>query len=58
MSGRPLRSIFAWPLFLGLASLGGLILGLTGDGLRDALAWLLLGTGPAAIVLAWVLRAR
>lgn len=58
MSGRPLRLIFAWPLLLALASLAGLILGLTGDGVRDMLAWLLLGTVPVAVATAWLRRIR
>ncbi|MBU2342577.1 MAG: hypothetical protein KKE77_15205 [Alphaproteobacteria bacterium] len=44
------RSIFAWPLALGAATLAGLVLGLTGDGLRDVAAWTLLGLAPLVIL--------
>lgn len=39
---QPLRRVFGAPVLLALLSLIGLILGLTGDGWRDALASLLL----------------
>lgn len=55
---RPLRIILVWPLALALASLGGLILGLVGDGLPDVASWLLLGTLPLIIALAWLRRDR
>lgn len=42
--------IFLWPLVLGVATLAGLILGLTGDGWRDIAAWLLLGLCPLVIL--------
>lgn len=35
--------IFRWPLCIGIASLVGLLSALVGDGLYDALSWLLLG---------------
>ncbi|MCH2488170.1 MAG: hypothetical protein MK010_10575 [Erythrobacter sp.] len=41
--------IFAWPLALGIASLLGLVLGLTGDGARDIACWALLGLAPLII---------
>lgn len=47
--GRHPRHIFAIPAAIGLASLLGLFLGLTGDGLRDVLAWLLVGIAPFTI---------
>jgi hypothetical protein len=42
--------VFAWPLVLGLASLLGLVLGLTGDGVRDLACWALLGLAPLVII--------
>ena len=47
--GRRSRTIFAAPAAIGLASLLGLLLGLTGDGLVDFLAWLLVGLAPVTI---------
>ena len=49
-------AIFAWPLLLGIATITGLVLGLTGSGWRDSAAWLLLALGPIAIAVAWVRR--
>lgn len=43
--------IFAWPLAITAASLAGLVLGLLGEGWRDALASLLLAGGPLAVAL-------
>lgn len=39
---QPLHRIFAGPAILAFASIGGLMLGLTGDGLRDGFACFLL----------------
>ncbi len=47
--GRRLRAIFAVPAAIGAASLLGLFLGLTGDGLGDLFAWLLVGLAPFII---------
>ena len=43
--------VFAWPAAIGCAVLAGLVLGLTGDGLRDLAAWLLVGIAPLVIIL-------
>lgn len=48
-SVRRLRTIFAVPAGIGAASLLGLFLGLTGDGLGDLFAWLLVGLAPLTI---------
>jgi hypothetical protein len=53
---RPLRTIFAWPLAIFAIGIAGLIVALTGDGWRDAAAWLGLGMPVAAVV--WAMRAR
>jgi hypothetical protein len=50
---RSVGQVFAWPLFLALAGLTGLVLGLTGDGWRDAMAVLLLGLPLIAIAVGW-----
>lgn len=44
--------VFACPLALFVATATGLVLGLTGEGWRDAAAWLLLGSVPAVIIFA------
>lgn len=49
-------AIFAWPLALFLTGLTGLVIALTGDGWRDAAAWLALGA-PVAVV-CWAMRLR
>lgn len=50
--------VFAWPLVIGLAALCGLILGLTGDGLPDIAAWLLVGLVPATAIVGALRRSR
>lgn len=47
--GHTAMGVFAIPLVIGIASLLGLVLGLTGDGVRDILAWLLVGLAPLTI---------
>ena len=42
--------IFVWPLLIGFASILGLVLGLTGDGVRDLACWALLGLAPLVII--------
>ena len=51
-----LRAIFAIPLLLAVASLAGLVVALTGDGLRDAASWIALSVPVFAVV--WAMRAR
>jgi len=46
---RRSHPIFAIPAAIGAASFVGLFLGLTGDGLGDLLAWLLVGLAPFTI---------
>ena len=55
-SRRSSAQVFAVPAALAAASLVGLVAGLTGDGLRDGLAWLLLGLPLVALALAWARR--
>ena len=54
---QSLLRIFAIPLLIALATIAGLILGLTGDGARDVAAWTLTGLAPL-IILAALWRAR
>lgn len=49
-------AIFAVPLLLALLSLGGLIVGLLGDGWEDILAWIGLAAPVAAAIWAWQRR--
>ena len=51
-----LRSTWALPLLIALASLIGLIAALTGDGWRDVMSWLALGLPVAATY--WAIRRR
>lgn len=53
-----MRSTFAVPLVLAIASLVGLVAALTGDGWRNALSWLGLGLPIAAIAWGWRVRRR
>lgn len=53
---QSLGAIFAIPLFIALATIAGLVVALTGDGFRDAAAWLALAIPVAAV--AWAMRAR
>lgn len=53
---QSLRAIFAIPLLLALASVAGLVVALTGDGLRDAASWLALGIPVVAV--GWAMRVR
>ena len=49
-------AIFAIPLLLALVSIVGLVVALTGDGLRDAASWAALAIPVFAVV--WAMRAR
>ena len=51
-----LRAIFAVPLLLALVSIAGLVVALTGDGLRDAASWAALALPVLAV--GWAMRAR
>jgi regulator of RNase E activity RraA len=53
---RGLRAIFAIPLLLALASIAGLVIALTGDGLRDAASWAALAIPVFAV--GWAMHAR
>ncbi|QYO64370.1 hypothetical protein [Leptolyngbya sp. 7M] len=55
-SGRSTAAIFAWPIAIFLLGLVGLVVALTGDGWRDAAAWLALAAPVLAVI--WALRAR
>jgi hypothetical protein len=54
---RSLAQVFAVPLGLALFTLAGLVVGLTGEGARDLLAWLLLAPPLIAFAVAWARRA-
>jgi hypothetical protein len=49
-------TIFAVPLLLAVLTLLGLVVGLTGEGVRDLIAWLLLTPVPGVLVWAWFRR--
>ena len=51
-----LRKIFAVPLLLAVVSVAGLVVALTGDGLRDAASWAALAIPVLAV--GWAMRAR
>lgn len=53
---RSLRAIFAGPLLLALVSIAGLVVALTGDGLRDAAAWAALAIPVFAV--GWAMKVR
>lgn len=53
---RGSRHIFAAPAALALASLAGLVLGLTGDGWRDLIAALFLFLPIAVFIRSWLQR--
>jgi len=48
---RSLAQIFAIPALIGIASLGGLVFALVGDGAWDALSWAALALPVALFVL-------
>ena len=52
---QPVARVFAMPLVLLAATLVGLVLGLTGDGLRDVAAWILVGF-PLALLALFLFR--
>jgi uncharacterized membrane protein len=54
--GNRLRTIFAIPLLLALVSIVGLVVALTGDGVRDAASWAALAIPVFAV--GWAMRAR
>lgn len=51
-----IRSTWALPIVIALASVVGLVGALTGDGWRDALAWIGLGVPVAATL--WAMRVQ
>lgn len=51
-----LRRIFAVPLLLALLSVAGLIVALTGDGMRDVASWAALAVPVLAV--AWAMKAK
>ena len=51
-SRRSIARVFASPLLVAVLTLAGLLLGLTGDGARDVLSWLMLGAVPGVIAAA------
>lgn len=51
-----LRAIFATPLLLAVASIAGLVIALTGDGLRDVASWAALALPVFAV--GWAMKAR
>ena len=53
---RSLAAVFAMPSALLTVTIAGLVIGLTGDGVRDQLAWALLALPFCALALAWVQR--
>ena len=57
LPAQPARAILGWPLALALLSVAGLIVGLTGDGVRNFAACLLAGLPLAVLVRSW-LRAK
>ena len=50
--------VFRWPLWIGLASIAGLISALLGDGWADALSWILLGALPVLLVVLYLRSGR
>lgn len=53
---RSLTAIFGAPLAISITGLAGLVIALTGDGWRDAAAWVALALPLAVIV--WAMRTR
>ncbi|QDH34279.1 hypothetical protein [Porphyrobacter sp. YT40] len=53
---RPLSVIFAWPLAIFAVGLAGLIVALTGEGWRDAAAWVALAA--PLVVVRWAMARR
>ncbi len=56
MTARILRSTWAIPIALGLLTIVGLVVALTGDGWRDMVAWIALGAPVIATVFAFATR--
>ncbi len=53
---RSPAQIFAMPLLLAIATIVGLVVGLTGEGFRDGLSWLLLALPLVVLAAAWARR--
>lgn len=53
---QSLRTIFAIPLLLAVVSIAGLVVALTGDGIRDAASWVALAIPVLAV--GWAMKAR
>ena len=54
---KGLAQCFTAPVLIALASIAGLVIGLTGEGARDWLSWLLLSLPLAALAWAFLRRA-
>ncbi|WP_114392271.1 hypothetical protein [Oleisolibacter albus] len=46
--------VFRWPALLAVVSISGLTCALLGDGMADILSWLLLGSLPLVMAIAWL----
>lgn len=46
--------VFRWPALLAVVSIAGLTCALLGDGMADILSWLLLGSLPLVMAIAWL----
>ena len=55
---QSLVAVFALPLVLFATSVLGLVLGLTGDGLPDVAAWVLLSLPILGVIVAWRRRGQ
>lgn len=53
---RSLRQVFAAPTLIAVASLVGLVVALTGDGLRNAASWVALSVPVVTVI--WAMLAR
>jgi hypothetical protein len=47
---RSTAAVFAWPLAIFTAGIAGLVIALTGDGWRDAAAWVALAAPIAGVI--------
>jgi hypothetical protein len=50
---RSLWAVFCWPMVMAAIGIVGLLSALLGDGLADFVSWLLLGSLPVVMCVAW-----
>ena len=52
-ASRTIWQVFKWPLMMAVANVIGIVAALIGNGVYDALSWIVLGGTLVLMILAW-----